>query len=72
MLVRKESSVNRRIGQFGKDQHEKLEDIMFCLGYLQDQASQAGFSEIADLIGVTRLAGDDIANEMSAVSKKAS
>ena len=38
----------------------KLRDIMFCLEWLEQTAEEAGFKELARLIGIARIAGDDL------------
>ena len=38
----------------------KLRDITFCLEWLEQTAEEAGFKELALLIGAARLAGEEL------------
>lgn len=46
-----------------KKRQRVLNDILHCLVYLERQADRAGFAEVADLIGIARLAGRDAMDE---------
>lgn len=66
MNVIQKSPPGARTRRPKKSESAALDDIIHCLVYLEQQADRAGFAEVADLIGIARLAGQDAMNDPGA------